>query len=236
LKYDPHKSGAGRTDVVQMITYCVGVLQGTNPQPNQYKITPRVAIILLSHYLGDIHQPLHVGAAYFDAHGKIVDPDKTSSALPDHGGNDIQMHLAGSTANTLSLHVFWDDNAVDAAVRLIKKAIPGGASPGSELTGQEIESQLVKVSPPGAPLDNGIKPVDLSTKWANEILPIAEAAHNRLTITPLASPHHSSAFTFHWEAKETPGNSPYIEWAGDIVSKSIHRAGWRLAGLLEALN
>jgi len=61
LKYDKHKTGAEKDDVVQMISYCIGVLKGTEPQPNPKKITPTVAVILLSHYVGDMHQPLHVG-------------------------------------------------------------------------------------------------------------------------------------------------------------------------------
>src|SRR5207247_1915935 len=132
LKYDIHKKGAGPTDIVQMINVCIGVLQSPNPQPNQYKITPRVAVVLLAHYLGDIHQPLHVGAAYFDADGNKVDPDDNPAAQLDHGGNDIQMHPAGSNTNSLALHAFWDGNSVDAAVHKIKLA-SGGGSTGSTL-------------------------------------------------------------------------------------------------------
>jgi len=55
-----------------MINYCIGVLKGTVHQPNVRKITPSVAVILLAHYVGDMHQPLHVGAAYFDDDGKLA--------------------------------------------------------------------------------------------------------------------------------------------------------------------
>jgi hypothetical protein len=54
---------------------------GANPEQNERKITKPVALILLAHYVADIHQPLHVGAAYFDAQGRATDPDKDKSAL-----------------------------------------------------------------------------------------------------------------------------------------------------------
>ena len=56
--------GAADTDIVHAIPLCIQVLQG-KLQDNPYKITRPVALILLAHYVGDIHQPLHVGAAYF---------------------------------------------------------------------------------------------------------------------------------------------------------------------------
>ncbi|MDB5386538.1 MAG: phospholipase, partial [Planctomycetaceae bacterium] len=175
LKYDIAKKGAGKTDVVQMINYCIGVLKGTNPQPNQYAITPRVAVVLLAHYLGDIHQPLHVGAAYFDATGARVDPDVVPSAKADHGGNDIQMHPAGSSTSSLALHAFWDDRAVDAAIHGIK--LSAGSSTGGTLTVAEIDTHFVTAAPAGAPLDAGVPIEKLSVTWANEILPISKKSH-----------------------------------------------------------
>ena len=70
-----------------MIPFCIDILQGRIPEENERKITKPVALILLAHYLADIHQPLHVGAAYFDAQGRPADPEKDKSALADEGGN-----------------------------------------------------------------------------------------------------------------------------------------------------
>ena len=56
-------------DIVHMMRYCIAVLKGEEPENNPRGITKPIAIILLAHFVGDIHQPLHVGAEYFDAHG-----------------------------------------------------------------------------------------------------------------------------------------------------------------------
>ena len=64
-----------------------------NPRQTPRAITKPVALILLAHYVGDIHQPLHVGAEYFD-NGKFANPDTDKNALPDQGGNTFVMDLA----------------------------------------------------------------------------------------------------------------------------------------------
>jgi len=66
-RYRDGYAGRSKWDVVHMIPFCIDILQGRIPEQNERKITKSVAIILLGHYVADIHQPLHVGAAYFDA-------------------------------------------------------------------------------------------------------------------------------------------------------------------------
>src|SRR5437773_221600 len=80
--------------IVHMIPYCLQVLQGRVPEQNERKITKPVAIILLAHYVADIHQPLHVGTEYFDARGRPADPDKEKSALADEVGNTFTLELS----------------------------------------------------------------------------------------------------------------------------------------------
>src|SRR5207247_8957759 len=69
-----HEGAAGRSkwDIVHMIPYSVHVLQGRVPEQNERKITKAVALLLLAHLLADIHQPLHVGAEYFDERGTVT--------------------------------------------------------------------------------------------------------------------------------------------------------------------
>ena len=92
-RYRDGYSGRSKWDVVHMIPFCIDVLQGRIPQQNERKITKSVAIILLAHYVADIHQPLHVGAAYFDAQGHATDPDRDKSALADEGGNTFTIEI-----------------------------------------------------------------------------------------------------------------------------------------------
>src|SRR5882724_1372164 len=75
-EYRDGSTGRSKWDIVHMIPYCIEVLQGRVPEQNERKITKPVALILLAHYVADIHQPLHVGAAYFDEQGRFTDPEK----------------------------------------------------------------------------------------------------------------------------------------------------------------
>jgi len=230
LKYDKHKTGANKDDIVQMIPYCVGVLKGTIHQPNAKKITRTVAVVLLAHYLGDIHQPLHVGAAYFDDHGMLVDPDMADLSSADKGGNMIQFQQGGQGHEKENFHAYWDGESVKAAIRKIKTA---AGSTGASLTAQEIRDHFVTKKPIGDPLDQHVALSKLAVTWANEIMPTAKAAHEKLKFTPFATPVRVGNETFFWSAEVMPGSSSYLEWAGEVVDTSIHKAGWRLAALLE---
>lgn len=234
LKYASSKTGAGQTDVVHMIRFCTSVLRQPQAAPNKFKITPRVAAVLLAHYIGDIHQPLHVGAAYFDPHGHLVDPDQVPNAEADHGGNDIQLHLTGSHSNSLSLHAFWDVNAVDEAIHIARFEL-GSKAHGATLFEHEIRAHYVDRAPAGAPLDHGVAVLDLGLVCANEILPVAKEVHRRLAVTLLPEPIEVGRSTFKWKAVETPQDISYTRFAGQVADRSIHKAGWRLAALMEKL-
>src|SRR5437868_14913424 len=118
-KYAEGQAGRSKWDVVHMIPYCLEVLRGRVSEQNERNITKPVALILLAHYVGDIHQPLHVGAEYFDAQGRTADPDKDKSALADEGGNTFTLELSdepprGRGIRKKKLHGFWDYDAVNA--------------------------------------------------------------------------------------------------------------------------
>ena len=96
VKYRDGKTGRSQWDIVHMMRFCVQVLKGEVPEDNPRKITKPVAVILLAHYVGDVHQPLHVGAEYFAANGNKTDPDRSGqAALEDQGGNSILLELQG---------------------------------------------------------------------------------------------------------------------------------------------
>src|SRR4051812_21280619 len=118
-KYEDGSAGRSQWDVVHMISYCVDVLRGRKPEQNDRKITKPMAVILLAHYVGDIHQPLHVGAEYFDKAGNVVDPDKDKTALEDEGGNTFTIELSdepprGRGHHKRKFHGFWDLDTVNA--------------------------------------------------------------------------------------------------------------------------
>jgi S1/P1 Nuclease len=68
---------------------------GTDP----YVRDQAMALALIEHLVGDIHQPLHCATKYFFSHGELRD---------DKGGND-EFVLNGPSGDTkFNLHAFWD--------------------------------------------------------------------------------------------------------------------------------
>ena len=71
--------------------------------------------------------------------------------------------------------------------------------------------------------------------WADEILPIAREAHERLRFVKVHPQQEDDRVLAAGEAEEKPeyGQSFYREWATTIVRDELHKAGWRLADLLQ---
>lgn len=146
--------GTSRQDIVAAISAAIAVLQD-KPSPEPFKITSKKeALRLLSHFVGDIHQPLHVVAVYLDASGNVIDPDQGvfNPQTETTGGNDL---FVGSK----KLHGLWD--TVTGAVN---------ADTPSDAT---IEAAKV------VPVTVGPLP-DWSTTWATETLTVGNVAFDRL--------------------------------------------------------
>jgi len=90
-EYGDGRTGRGNWDVVHTIPYCIGVLRGEIAEDNPRKITRTMAVILLAHCVGDIHQPLHVGAEYFNEAGEPIDCDRGATGLGGEGGNSLSL-------------------------------------------------------------------------------------------------------------------------------------------------
>jgi hypothetical protein len=102
--YARSEIGTSDHDVVSAINAAITVLQGgTSPSPISIT-SKKEALRVLAHYVGDIHQPLHVGAIYLDASGHEVDPDAGTfdPNTKTQGGNKL-LH------NGKDLHITeWD--------------------------------------------------------------------------------------------------------------------------------
>ena len=109
-------------DIVHLINICIRTLQG-HPDPNQ-PLSERNALRLLIHFIGDLHQPLHVGVGFIDANGPnntillVTDPNTIRQrSLPnDRGGN--QLIIDNDRKN---LHGFWDFDLVDSLMVVTNK-------------------------------------------------------------------------------------------------------------------
>jgi hypothetical protein len=110
-RYAPAVTGARGDDVVGAIGAAIHVLRGeAAPAPFDIR-SPREALMLLAHFVGDLHQPLHVGTVYLDPAGARVDPDpnRYDPATDTRGGNRIGVVVPHAKALGLNLHRLWDD-------------------------------------------------------------------------------------------------------------------------------
>jgi S1/P1 Nuclease len=239
-RYSDGTTGRTQWDIVHMISYCVEVLRGEIPENNPRKITGPVAIILLAHYLGDIHQPLHVGAEYFNQTGQAVDPDKNQTGIEDEGGNTLMLELIRGTPEEmahrpLKLHGFWDNDAVMANLPPLSPTLS------KEERYQKIDQakrnlidRLAKEQP-----QNWRAPANITLKnygefWADDILPVAREAHERLQFINVHQTVDQERTVMAGDAREKNAldHVGYADWSAKTVREELHKAGWRLADLL----
>jgi hypothetical protein len=103
-RFDRSYVGTNEHDLVAAITAAIAVLLDKSA-PAPFSIADKKeALFMLAHFVGDLHQPLHVAAVYLDANGQPVDPDAAHGVDPTtdtEGGNLIRdQHLV--------FHAEWD--------------------------------------------------------------------------------------------------------------------------------
>ena len=86
--YDQNKTNT-KGDVIQAIQKCISVLK----DPEESREEKQFHLKLLVHFVGDIHQPMHVGRS------------------GDRGGNDIKVNWFNTPTN---LHRLWDTNLIES--------------------------------------------------------------------------------------------------------------------------
>lgn len=235
-KYSDGKTGRGNWDVVHSIPYCIGVLRGEIAEDNPRKITKTIAVILLAHCVGDIHQPLHVGAEYFNEAGKPIDPDGGATGLGDEGGNALSL-VQNATASRPrhyyhSFHAYWDlDTVRNLTIGTPDEVQKEGRESVYAPAKEKVIADFVATQP-----KNWRTPGDPKTwaeQWANEILPIAREAHTRIRFEHVRREEKDGRVFAKGEAHEI-GNG-YLDWSTAVVGEELHKAGWRLADLLQKL-
>jgi hypothetical protein len=225
-KYVADSPGTAKNDIVQMINYAVAQLRGKSPHQGGVALSDPEALWLLAHLVGDIHQPLHVGAIFFDKETckQAKDPDGVPGGVDGVattvGGNSFRLvALAPDPAAPPidNLHLFWDSNVVS------------GAMQAAELPGMEQDfARLLAARAPAGWQTPG-DPETWAEQWATEILPLARAAYDKLDLKgQIDAEHHKCA----WTTQITPG---YAKWASRRARTQIQKAGFRLAATLSAI-
>ena len=121
-------AGTAHNDAVQIIRYAIRVLSNAAPEPGPANLDKKRSIWLLAHLVGDIHQPLHVGALFYDRKCQAkVDPNEYGAFHPEFGlgKTGLVAETVGGNALLLTpwnnpfnnLHIFWDRTTVVDAMQ-----------------------------------------------------------------------------------------------------------------------
>ena len=96
-------------DVVHELEEAVAVLEGGG----DHRITKREALCMIVHFVGDLHQPFHVGNGYYQVSAEgavtlVTDPAAAKGLPNDKGGNALFF----GPDRFDELHAYWDDTLV----------------------------------------------------------------------------------------------------------------------------
>ena len=153
IQHDHYERGFVGTsdhDVVAAINAAIVTLKGGTAAPPFKFANKAEALKLLVHFVGDIHQPLHVEAVYLDKQGAETDPDQ--------GVFDRQTRTIGGNSITdagVNLHHEWD-------------TVPASLTPGRLGIDGVAEARAV-------PPTTG-DPMTWSTQWATDTIHSAGVA------------------------------------------------------------
>jgi hypothetical protein len=239
--------GTEPDDIVQTLKQAIATLQGkTDEASNPHHFTKRQALMLITHMTGDIHQPLHVGAAYVGKDGKFVVPQQHKDIdlvgiFDSRGGNNfllddakVESMSAGvipagdpkpvkegvPKSLTKPFHTYWDVTAVDYAMRRIRTRTP------------EKFAQAVIDSKPEVAMNMG----DVSTwpyQWADDALAVSKLAYADVELGPLTSQVSKKGETYYTWTLEVPQNYPVPSSA--IAKNQLIKGGYHLAEVLKAI-
>ena len=209
-RYELSAPGARPDDIVQIARECIRVLRGRSSV-----FTPREALRLLAHLVGDLHQPLHVGTGFVAADGLgFIQPQGPTGWRVTLGGNA----LVYGPQDRFNLHSYWDAHAVNLAMR--NEAPPAYAQ------------RLIRT----IAIEDGWKASgdaeSWPEQWAGEALTVAKTAHDGIKLIEYLGPDASGRTAHRWRIQQPPG---YDAVARQIVPKQLAKGGYRLAAVLEAI-
>jgi len=207
-RYAPGDVSVSAHDAVSVIGEAVYYLRSGTDRPGAvaHFSTAREALFVLAHLVGDIHQPLHVGAVYLDAQGNVVDPGQNQTladTTSTKGGNFI-FNGSSQAKSPPELHGDWDKIAGNLGT---------AASP--DLV-QEAQEEVVP--------DAG-DPALWPAQWASESVALARDK-------VFAGLTYSGDGPGKWRFSAPPN---YAADRTKAQRLQLERAGVRLAALLEAI-
>jgi hypothetical protein len=222
--YQDHALGTRADDIVQILRQAIGVLQG-HPEVagNPHQFTPRQALLMVAHLVGDLHQPLHVSGAYVARDGGLVLPTdraqlKDGSFYETRGGQDL---LVGADRN---LHTYWDFVLVEAMLR--RAGVGNGPDAPQRYAAKVIEAGPLTAADTGAAQS-------WPYAWADAALAASKTAFRGVTLGPkqMRTDDHGVQRPV-WEVTLPPD---YEATGSALAERQLVQGGYHLAELLLAL-
>jgi hypothetical protein len=222
-------------DIVHMLNVSIRRLQGY-VDPN-HPLSERQALKFIVHFLGDIHQPLHVGCGFIDIHGPngnvmiVRDPVriKENNLPSDKGANDLIIDN-----DRKNLHGFWDFTLVTSLM----------TSVGQEITSDTLGTFLKQnVRPKSSWTTHG--PLNTwAAQWATESLHLSRdqtyqsvqiVGKRIVPVLDHGKPVVRDGQPVTMMVFDITRSSDYEARNREVVRQQLAKAGFRLAKLLDAI-
>ncbi len=197
-------------NVLVALTHCVDLIR--NKQTDALVPNESVALAMVIHFVGDIHQPLHTTARY------NPDPKPGDRFKDDAGGNGVTVSNLLDEVYGKNLHSFWDE----AYRRYYKDGQVGALDPLDHADAPD--SPPLKEWMKNLPLD-GTGKIDTSYDVKQWIMESHQIACTQVYGT-LGEPYG---------AKNIGLKEDYVNQANRTARHQIVVAGYRLAALLNDL-
>jgi hypothetical protein len=207
--YGRSHAGTNDRDIVSTINAAIAVLKDKPPQAPVSIRDKKGALFVLAHMIGDLHQPLHVGAIYLDAGGNLVDPPDGSTPGEDtdtRGGNSL-------FDQGQNFHFLWDEIPADLG--------------DDATTNADMKKRAEMVAPTPGPVEG------FAVEWAGESVRLSRAVFADATFT-MRNDHPKDGST-HWDIGLSPDHDTYWKIQGETQRQQLAKAGARLAELLNAI-
>lgn len=227
--------GSGENDIVQTLKLAIAVLRGEGGRAHPHRFTPRQALMLVVHLTADIHQPLHVGAAYVEK--SSAGKDAAFAAPQDkrqidgvhlfntRGGNDLLIDDGAPDGGKTkrgprSFHSYWDTKTVDYAMRA------DGADTPRQFASIALAEKLEIVANTG-------DPVSWPHQWADDALRASKLAHAGLA--PGTMREHITRKGERRDVWALALPPDYAQSSAALAKTQLTKSGQRLAALLQAI-
>ena len=260
-QYHDHAVGTAEDDIVQTLGQAIAVLRGKgDPQTNPHRFSPRQALLILTHLAGDIHQPLHVGAAYVGKDGGYALPLAAKqidavNMFDARGGNNLlldDVKLGAASAQLIPARPAAD-GAAGASTAAGAKPASAGDKP-RQLTrpfhsywdstvvdyamrrvGARTPQQFAQIAIAAKPAvaANSGDPSGWPHQWADDALVVAKLAYADATPGKVAYQTSGKGEVYQVWALGVPDNYPVASSA--IAKEQLIKGGYHLAALLQSI-